>query len=83
MKHVMLIATGLVCAAAASFAATGGLSGAEPGVIEIEVSAAELAECRATLAQVAGMPAVADNGSPLLFGASQDLPDVRCVVSDA
>ncbi len=53
-------------------------------VIEISVSADELAECRETLAQVASMPARHDNGTPILFDWGQnDMPQVRCVVSEA
>ncbi|KMK66483.1 hypothetical protein [Puniceibacterium sp. IMCC21224] len=75
-----LCATALSCAAAAAWAATEALGNDGPTVIEIEVAANELAECRATLSQVAQMPAVYDNGSPILFNFSDDLPTVDCVV---
>ncbi|QFS83845.1 hypothetical protein FIU97_13940 [Roseivivax sp. THAF40] len=53
-------------------------------VIEISVSAGELAECQETLAQVAARPARHDNGTPILFDWGQsDLPQVRCVVGEA
>ena len=83
MRRTALTAAALTCVAAASFAATNVLKAPDPEVIEIEVSAGELNDCRETLAQVAQAPAVADNGSPLFFDRAQDLPSVRCVVSEA
>ena len=52
-------------------------------VITIEVAPEELARCRETLAQVAAMPAVSDDGTPLPVSASAGLPQVACVVSEA
>ncbi|SLN73763.1 hypothetical protein ROJ8625_03981 [Roseivivax jejudonensis] len=83
MRRNVIIASGLLFAAAASVTATQALTPSEPEVIEIEVSADELQECRETLAQVAQMPAVTDSGSPLLLGVSEDLPSVRCVATEA
>ncbi|ETX27370.1 hypothetical protein [Roseivivax isoporae] len=84
LRRVALASAALICAAAASLAATDVLGPAEPGIVTIEVAPHELAECRETLAQVAATPAVADNGSPLFFDRASDLPQVQCVaVSDA
>lgn len=80
MTRLLATTAGLICVAAAALAATGALEDNGPTVIEIEVSAAKLSECRDTLAEVAQMPAVYDNGSPILFGADEDLPSVTCVV---
>ncbi|SNR28068.1 hypothetical protein [Puniceibacterium sediminis] len=80
MTRLFAIAAGMICVAAAAWAATGALDDGGPTVIEIEVTAGKLSECRATLAQVARMPAVSDSGTPILFGVNEDLPTVACVV---
>ncbi|ETX14209.1 hypothetical protein OCH239_04985 [Roseivivax halodurans JCM 10272] len=82
MPRIALATLGLASIAAASIAAAGVLERPEQDVIEIEVALDELKECRETLAQVAQMPAVSDNGSPIFFDSAQDLPGVRCVVAD-
>lgn len=83
MKKTALSAFALLFAAAGAVAATDVLSDDAPTVIEIEVDAADLARCQETLAQVAQMPAVSDDGTPILFDASDDLPQVACVLRDA
>ncbi|MCE0506850.1 MULTISPECIES: hypothetical protein [unclassified Roseivivax] len=83
MKRIALTATALICASAAALAASEVMTGPDPEVIEIEVLSSELADCRETLAQVASMPAVHDNGTPILFDWGQnDMPSVRCVATD-
>ncbi|MHA6324976.1 hypothetical protein [Roseivivax sp. CAU 1753] len=84
MRRTIFTATALIFASASAFAAGEMLLESSQDFIDISVSANELAECRKTLKQVAGMPAVHDNGTPIFFnwGAS-DLPQVRCVVNDA
>ncbi|ETW11709.1 hypothetical protein ATO8_15718 [Roseivivax marinus] len=82
MRRIGFVALGSIAAVAASVAAAQVMTGQTQEVIEITVSADELQECRETLAQVASMPAVHDNGTPILFDASSDLPSVRCVVGD-
>lgn len=83
MRRTLIIAAGFICAAVAAVAASDALVERQADIIKIEVPAAKLAECEETLRQVAAQPAVADNGSPLLFGADNDLPSVRCVVEGA
>ncbi len=80
MKRLIALTTALTCVAAAAWAATGSFDDSGPTVIEIEVSADKLSECRETLSEVAQMPAVYDNGSPILFGVNEELPTVACVV---
>ncbi|MFZ5963702.1 hypothetical protein ACOXXX_12170 [Thalassococcus sp. BH17M4-6] len=81
MTKTYAIAAAMTCLAAAAWATTEVLVPEQPTVIEIEVSAAELAECQDTLRAVAQQPAVHDNGSPVFFDFSSDLPTVKCVVS--
>ena len=82
-RIVLAAAAGFTFIAAAALGATDVLDRDTHEVIEIDVTADELAECRETLAQVASMPAVHDNGTPVLFNWGQsDLPEVRCVVSE-
>ncbi len=81
MKRLALLTAAATCTAVAAYAATEVLAPDAATVIEIEVAPHELAECRETLQQVASMPAVADDGTPLLFESSDDLPQVRCVAS--
>ncbi|MFD1343190.1 hypothetical protein [Litorisediminicola beolgyonensis] len=80
MRRLFLFAGLLSSVAAAAYGAVGILAPVEPTIIRIEVSADRLAECRETLAQVASMPVVADNGTPALFDISPDLPQVACVL---
>ncbi|WP_146592229.1 hypothetical protein [Puniceibacterium confluentis] len=80
MTRLIAISAAMMTLAAAAWAATEALDAGGPTVIEIEVTADKLAECRDTLAQVSQMPAVYDNGSPILFGVNEDLPSVACVV---
>ena len=80
MTKTYAIAAALICAAAASWSATEVLVEDEPTVIEISVTQDKLAECRETLRNVAQAPTVHDNGTPMLFDYSEDLPQVRCVV---
>jgi hypothetical protein len=82
MKKTSAIATAVLFVATASWAATEVLLPDTQTVIDIPVAASELAECRQTLRDVAQRPAVTDNGSPIFFSFSQDLPSVRCVVSE-
>ena len=81
MHRLAIAAAGLVTLGAAALAANDGPSASE--IIEIEVPLEKLAECQQTLREVAGMPAVHDNGTPILFDRSADLPDVRCVAENA
>ncbi|SDH17881.1 hypothetical protein [Alloyangia pacifica] len=81
MKRLALLTAVTTCTAVAAYAATEVLGTGAATVIEIEVAPHELAECRETLQQVASMPAVSDDGTPLLFQSSDDLPQVRCVAS--
>lgn len=81
MQRLALFTAAATCTAVAAFAATEVLAPDAATVIEIEVAPHELAECRETLQQVAGMPAVADDGTPLLFQSAEDLPQVRCVAA--
>lgn len=83
MKKTGTIALGLIFTAAASWAATEVLVPDAPTVIEISVAPHELADCQATLAQVAQQPAVHDNGSPMFFDFSDDLPSVKCVADQS
>lgn len=83
MTRLFILTAAATCVSVAAFAATEALLTDEPEVIEIRVSADELADCRETLREVGQMPAVADNGSPILFDDSTDLPQVACVVSEA
>ncbi|WP_417720878.1 hypothetical protein [Salipiger sp.] len=78
MIRLAIVSAAAVCTAAAAFAATE-LLGDEPEVIEIRVAPSELADCRDTLRQVGQMPVVTDEGTPMLFGANDDLPGVVCV----
>ncbi len=80
MTRLIAATSALICVAAAAWAASGSLDAQVPTVIRIEVSTAELTDCRETLSDAAQMPAVHDNGSPILFGTSDDLPTVACVV---
>lgn len=77
----------IVFALVATFTAAGVIAatdddifGGKDVVMEIEVSADRLAKCRQTLSDVAGMPVVNDEGSPVLFHDAVDLPRVVCVV---
>ncbi|WP_353472859.1 hypothetical protein PVT71_02170 [Salipiger sp. H15] len=83
MKRLALLTAAATCTAVAAFAATEMLTPAAATVIEIEVAPHELAACRDTLEQVATMPAVADDGTPLLFHSDDELPQVRCVAASA
>ncbi|PIL18650.1 hypothetical protein P775_18945 [Puniceibacterium antarcticum] len=82
MTRLFATTASLIFVAAAAFAASGSSFENELTVIEIEVPATKLAECRETLSQVAQMPTVSDDGTPLLFGVDDDLPSVICVVSE-
>ncbi|CUH77848.1 hypothetical protein [Tropicibacter naphthalenivorans] len=82
MKKLLAYSVVLMGTAAGALAATDMLVPEEPTVIEIEVDAVDLERCRETLAQVAMTPAVADNGSRLLFAADESLPTVTCVVKN-
>mgnify|MGYP005990133423 CR=1 FL=1 len=76
---VLTIATSLT--AVAAFAASEAMTSAPAEVIQIEVSADELARCEQTLRDVGQMPAVTDSGSPILFGSgAEDMPRVECTV---
>lgn len=82
MKKTALSTFALLFAAAGAVAATDVLLVDTPTVIEIEVDAADLARCQETLAQVAQMPVVTDNGSATWFSNADDLPQVACVLKD-
>lgn len=80
MTRLPVFALATIFAAAGVIAATGDDSlGASGFVVEIKVAADRLAECRQTLHDVAGMPVVNDEGSPVLFHDAPDLPQVVCV----
>ncbi|ANT59632.1 hypothetical protein AYJ57_04180 [Salipiger sp. CCB-MM3] len=79
MTRLAVLTAAAICSAVAAYAANEALSSDGPTVIEIEVAPNELAACKAQLKQVGSMPAVADDGTPLLFGGNDDLPQVRCV----
>jgi len=83
MTRLFVLTAAATCVSVAAFAATEALMTDEPEVIEISVSADELADCRETLREVGQMPAVTDGGSPILFDDAADLPQVACVVSEA
>ena len=81
MKRLALLTAAATCTAVAAYAATEALNPGAATVIEIEVAPHELAQCRETLQQVGSMPAVSDDGTPLLFQSSEDLPQVLCVAT--
>ncbi|WGW03832.1 hypothetical protein [Tropicibacter oceani] len=83
MKKTAAYTTALLFIAAGALAATEALTTAQPEVIKIEVDAADLDRCRETLAQVAQMPVVTDDGSSAWFSNADDLPQVACVLRDA
>lgn len=81
MTRLIVVALAAIFAAAGVIASTeDDIFGGNDFVMEIEVEADRLAECRRTLHDVAGMPVVNDEGSPLLFHNASDLPRVVCVV---
>ncbi|TNF19620.1 MAG: hypothetical protein EP318_13930 [Rhodobacteraceae bacterium] len=81
MPRLIVLALAAIFAAAGVIAATDdAIFGGNDVVMEIEVSADRLAECRQTLRDVAGMPVVNDEGSAMLFHDTSDLPRVVCVV---
>ena len=76
----------LACCAtgvAAPFAADALIEKRDNTVITIEVPVEDLARCRETLRQVAQMPAVTDDGTPIASTFSEELPSVACVAKDA
>lgn len=81
MTRTIVVALAAIFAAAGVIAATDDdIFATDDFVVEIEVSQAELSECRQTLRDVAGMPVVNDEGSTVLFHDASDLPQVVCVV---
>lgn len=81
MTRLIVFALTAIFTAAGVIAATDDdIFGGNDVVMEIEVSADRLAECRQTLREVAGMPVVNDEGSTMLFHDASDLPRVICVV---
>ncbi|WP_417742233.1 hypothetical protein [Salipiger sp.] len=83
MTRLFVLTAAATCVSVAAFAASEALTTDEPEVIEIRVSADELADCRDSLREVGQMPAVTDGGMPILFDNTSDLPQVACVVSEA
>ncbi|MCA0964292.1 hypothetical protein [Salipiger bermudensis] len=83
MTRLFVLTAAATCVSVAAFAASEALTTDEPEVIEIRVSADELADCRDSLREVGQMPAVTDGGMPILFDNTSDLPQVTCVVSEA
>ncbi|GAA4218240.1 hypothetical protein J4E08_14485 [Sagittula sp. NFXS13] len=83
MTKLSALAILMAATATAAFAATDMMAPSQPEVIEIEVAPHELAQCRETLAQVASMPVVSDEGYALPVSASEGLPTVACVSRDA
>lgn len=81
MIRLTVLTAAAACTAVAAFAATGVLTSSEPEAIEIPVAPEKLAECRQTLREVGGMPAVTDAGTPILFDDTEDLPGVVCVAA--
>lgn len=67
--------------AVTGFAATDAMITAPPEIIRIEVAPDQLADCERTLREVGAMPAVADDGSPLLFDGGTGMPSVVCAIS--
>ena len=70
-------------ASVAAFAASDAMTTDAPEVIEIEVSADELASCQKGLREAAEIPAVTDAGTPIFFDRTEDMPRVACVVTEA
>ncbi|MDX1785961.1 MAG: hypothetical protein R3210_07505 [Roseovarius sp.] len=77
MSRLALIAA--LCAPIAGLALT--VDDAASNTFEIRVPATELAECRATLAELDERPVVTDDGTWLPgFLVNDDLPDTVCVI---
>ena len=81
---IRLIPTAIIASVAAAgvFAATDGeWDQSAPTVLEIEVAAADLADCQRTLREVGAQPVVTDGGFSSFFANTSDLPTVVCVTS--
>ncbi len=78
MFRLAALSAAAATVAVTAFAGVDALTSSEPEVIRIEVAPGELAECQRTLREVGAMPAVSDNGSPILFDDTDDLPRVVC-----
>lgn len=81
MYRLAALTTATVMIAVTGFAASDVLMPGAPEVIRIEVAPEDLADCRQTLQEVGAMPGVADDGTPLVFDDTDELPSVVCTLA--
>lgn len=80
MFRLALLSAAAATVAVTAFAGVDAFITGKPDVIRIEVAPEELAACERTLREVGVMPGVTDNGSPIVFDNTDDLPTVVCAI---